>query len=258
MFYLARATTADPTGALARRRGMKHLFSLLLMFGCGLGHDLRPALEGSALQPPAGEDAGDAGPEPARYLALGDSYTIGESVAEAERWPVQLAARLGTAAPQIIARTGWTVAELDRGIDRVAPEGPYGLVTLLIGVNDQFRGGDAQGYRPALRAMLQRAVGLAGGAPCRVVALSIPDYGNTPFGRPRGASIGAAIDAFNTVGAEEAEAAGVAWVSVTEISRGPDPGLVARDGLHPSGAQYTRWAEAAVAPARAALACAGP
>ena len=199
---------------------------------------------------------------PARYLALGDSYTIGQSVEVAERWPEQLvdqlhAQRVWIARPRIIARTGWTVAELDRAIDLAAPEGPYGLVTLLIGVNDQFRGGSAEDYRPAFRAMLQRAITLAGD-PCRVVVLSIPDYGATPFGaRDDPQRIGAELDAFNATNRAETEAAGAHYVDVTDISRrAPDePDLVAGDGLHPSGRMYGEWARRALPAARDALVC---
>ncbi len=228
---------------------MKALLPMVLLAGCGLGFELRPALEG---QPEL--EATDGAVEQASFLALGDSYTIGQSVAEAERWPTQLAELVGAEAPQIVARTGWTVAELGRGIDEANPTAPQGLVTLLIGVNDQFRGGTPEAYRPAFRATLRRAIGFAGAA-CRVLVLSIPDYGNTPFGRRRAAQIGAELDAFNAVAEEEVAAMGAAWVSVTEISREADPGLVASDGLHPSGAQYARWAEAAAPAARAALSC---
>lgn len=200
--------------------------------------------------------------EPVPYLALGDSYTIGQSVPAAERWPEQLVDRLQAQyapirRPRIIARTGWTVAELDAAIDAEAPVGPYGLVTLLIGVNDQFRGGTPQAYRPRFRAMLNRAVGFAGGQACRVVVLSIPDYGATPFGAGRDAArIGREIDAFNAVSRAETEAAGARYVDITDISRGGGPDLVAPDGLHPSGRQYGAWAARALPVVREALACA--
>lgn len=119
---------------------------------------------------------------PLRYLALGDSYTIGEGASPSDRWPVQLAGLLRqrgiqVEGPQIIARTGWTVAELDRGIDAALLRGPFDLVTLLIGVNDQYRGTDTETYRPGFARMLARAVALAGGDARRVVVLSIPDWG---------------------------------------------------------------------------------
>ena len=201
----------------------------------------------------------EAPPAAPRYLALGDSYTIGEGVAEAERWPVQLAARLRAgglpvATPRIVARTGWTTDELDAAITAADPRGPFALVTLLVGVNDQYRGRTAEAYRPAFRALLARAVGFAGGSAARVVVVSIPDWGVTPFaeGRDR-TQIGRELDAFNAVARAEATAAGAAFVDVTGISRA-EPAAVVADGLHPSGAQYARWAEAVLPAARAALA----
>jgi lysophospholipase L1-like esterase len=189
----------------------------------------------------------------ARFLALGDSYTIGEGVAPAERWPAQLARLLeadGIALepPEIVAVTGWTTDELMAGIAEARPRGPFGLVSLLIGVNDQYRGRQVEEYRPRFRALLAAAVGFAAGEPGRVLVLSIPDWGVTPFaeGRDRGA-IGREIDAFNAAGAEEAERAGARFVDVTAISRRPDPGArgLAADGLHPSADQYGAWALAA-------------
>ena len=134
-----------------------------------------------------GPDAPDA-PHGTRYLALGDSYTIGQSVDEADRFPVQLVARLRAdgvdiAGPEIIARTGWTTDELDGGIDAAGPRGPYALVTLLIGVNNQYRGRPVETYTPEFTALLQRSIGIAGDDPGRVVVVSIPDYGATPFGQ---------------------------------------------------------------------------
>lgn len=186
----------------------------------------------------------------ARYLALGDSYTIGQSVPAGERFPVQLAHKLKLGEPEIIARTGWTVEELNDGIDAARPQRRYELVTLLIGVNDQYRGGTADDYRPRFAAMLRRAIAFAGGNARRVVVVSIPDYGVTPFaeGRDR-ASIGAAIDRFNTVNREETARAGARYVDITPGSRraGDDRSLIASDGLHPSGKMYAAWAEAIAA-----------
>ncbi len=187
-------------------------------------------------------------------MALGDSYTIGEGVETAERWPIVLAARLRArgfamaqgSAPEIVARTGWTIAELAAGIDAAKPQGPFDLVTLLIGVNDQYRGGFAEEGRERYRAMLERAISFAGGAAPRVIALSIPDWGVTPFaaGRDR-AKIAAEIDRWNEMEQHEAEAVGVAWLDVTAISReaAVHTELVASDGLHPSAAMYARWVE---------------
>jgi lysophospholipase L1-like esterase len=212
-----------------------------------------------------GAGAAAPAPKPAapRYLALGDSYTIGESVGEAERWPVQLAKGLrerGTAVgePRIVARTGWTVCELGEGIDAARPEGTWDLVTLLIGVNDQYHGGEPETYRADFAAMLRRAVGFAGGKADRVVVLSIPDWGVTPFavrsGRDPG-RIAAEIDRFNRINREETARAGARYVDVTPVSRkaSADRSLIAPDGLHPSGAMYAEWARLALPEAAAAL-----
>ena len=186
-----------------------------------------------------------------RFLALGDSYTIGESVPPAERWPAQLTELLrvrGIAMddPTIIAATGWTTDELSAGIDRASPHGPYDLVSLLIGVNNQYRGRSADEYRQQFVALLKRAVGFADGKPGRVVVLSIPDWGVTPFalGRDR-AAVAAAIDHFNAINREETERAGARYFDITPISRqaAADPSLVAEDGLHPSGKMYAAWAQ---------------
>lgn len=196
-----------------------------------------------------------------RFLALGDSYTIGESVAAADRWPNQLAGALrargvAIADPEIIAKTGWTTDELSTAIDQANPQGPYALVTLLIGVNNQYRGRDAGQYRTEFRALLQRAIGFAGGHAQRVVVVSIPDWGVTPFaaGRDR-AKIGAEIDRYNAINREEALRAGAHVADITPVSRkaATDPTLVAPDGLHPSAQMYARWLPLIETEAAAAL-----
>ena len=181
---------------------------------------------------------------PARFLALGDSYTIGESVAEADRWPNQLARALKIEQPEIIAKTGWTTDELSAAIDKAAPHGPYSLVTLLIGVNNQYRGRDAEQYRREFAALLQRAIGFAGGNAQHVIVVSIPDWGVTPFAANRDrATIGAEIDHFNAINREETLKAKARYVDITPVSRraATDPALVAGDGLHPSGKMYAEW-----------------
>lgn len=197
----------------------------------------------------------------ARFLALGDSYTIGEGVADAERWPNQLVELLkadGIAITDlhIIARTAWTTDELSDAIDQENPKGPFDLVTLMIGVNDQYRSRPVQEYDGEFRRLLKRAKGFAGGRASRTLAISIPDWGATPFaeGRDRGL-IGREIQVYNDSGKRLSEAAGITWVDVTEVSRAlqTDPTLVAVDGLHPTGAMYTRWAEALRPYALAAL-----
>ena len=196
-----------------------------------------------------------------RFLALGDSYTIGESVAPSERWPVQLTALLRKEAialddPQIVATTGWTTDELWAGIDRAAPRAPFDLVSLLIGVNDQYRRREASEYAAQFAVLLGRAVELAGGKPGRVLVLSIPDWGVTPFARGRDrAGIGRAIDQFNSLNRAATQRAGARYVDVTPISlrAAVDGALIAGDGLHPSGKMYTEWARLALPAARAAL-----
>ncbi len=193
------------------------------------------------------------------YLALGDSYTIGEGVAESERWPVVLAAALSSAgigevAVEVVARTGWTTAELDLGIDQAGVTGSFDLVTLLIGVNNQYRGLSLSSYAVEFAALLDRAISFADDDPTRVVVVSIPDWGFTPFatGADR-ARIGAEIDRFNEEAGAIAEDAGVAWVDVTAISRSDVAGLVGGDGLHPSAAQYRLWVDAILPLALTAL-----
>jgi lysophospholipase L1-like esterase len=197
-----------------------------------------------------GEPRNGGGAGEMRFLALGDSYTIGEGVAEGDRWPVRLAALLrerGAAVgdPQIIARTGWTTDELSAAIDDADPRGPYALVTLLIGVNNQYRARSAEEYRGEFAELLRRAIGFAGGDASRVVVVSIPDWGVTPFAdgrdRPR---IAAEIDAYNAINRDEAHRAGAHWVDITAQSRaaGADPAFLVADGLHPSGRAYAEWA----------------
>jgi lysophospholipase L1-like esterase len=197
--------------------------------------------------------------EPIRYLALGDSYTIGESVPENERWSNQLA-RLLESSPHlggsqrgvevtIIARTGWTTAELWQGIEMRAIQPPYDMVSLLIGVNNQYRSYSIDQYREQFRFLLEKAIEYADEKPDRVFVLSIPDWGVTPFAAGRDAAkIAQEIDAFNAVNREESAKLGVAYVDVTPVSRqaANDPSLIAGDGLHPSGKMYAEWAKLAL------------
>lgn len=196
------------------------------------------------------------------FLALGDSYTIGEGVPEALRWPVQLVAHLragGLAVEdaQIVARTGWTTDELLAAMDEAALHPPYALVTLLIGVNDQYRGRELDEYRAQLRVLLARAITLAGHEARRVIVVSIPDWGVTPFARGEGRDpqqIAMRIDAFNSAARGEADALHARYVDITGISRAPDVrGMLGIDGLHPSGAQYARWVRAVAPVAREVL-----
>ena len=237
-----------------------------------------------------------------RYLALGDSYTIGEGVAPADRWPVQLAQALRAGGvmlgdPKIIATTGWTTDELSAALDAfdarqasaptpvgaaeaatpapgipaeavaasAAPTGSRGglgtwdFASLLIGVNNQYRGRGVDGYREEFTGLLGRAIGYAGGRAGRVLVLSIPDWGVTPFAAREGrdgARVAREIDAFNAAARDACERHGVAFVDITPASRdgGGDAGMVVDDGLHPSAAMYARWTRLALPVARGMLA----
>lgn len=189
-----------------------------------------------------------------RFLSLGDSYTIGESVPASDRWSVILADLLreeGVAiqSPDIIARTGWTTAELSEAIRQANNRTTYDLVSLLIGVNNQYRGQSLERYRTEFRELLQTSINFAGGRADKVVVLSIPDWGVTPFAANRNREqIAREIDAFNVVAREEAGKAGIRFVDITPISRTAlnDPGMVASDGLHYSGRMHRLWAREAL------------
>ncbi|MBN8586636.1 MAG: SGNH/GDSL hydrolase family protein [Ignavibacteria bacterium] len=183
------------------------------------------------------------------YLALGDSYTIGEMVDEKDRFPVQLVNRLrgdsiSIKEPVIIATTGWTTDELMAAIKEKNITDTFNIVTLLIGVNNQYRGRDAENYRAELKQLLDIALNYTGGKKEHVFVLSIPDWGVTPFaeGKDRG-KIAAEIDEYNSVKKEECEKLGVKFYDITEISRTSDPALTASDGLHPSGKMYGMWVD---------------
>lgn len=184
-----------------------------------------------------------------RYLALGDSYTIGESVDPRERFPNLLAEQLRARGFEMgdvgmVARTGWTTDELWNALDLREPQGTYELVTLLIGVNNQYRGRSAESYRPEFVKLLERAIRYAGNDASRVIVVSIPDWGVTPFGRDR-ANVGTEIDAFNAVNRAETLRLGARYVDITPISRAAlhDAELIAKDALHPSGKMYAQWVE---------------
>ncbi len=198
-----------------------------------------------------------------RYLALGDSYTIGEGVAENGRWPQQLAHALreeGIALddPRIIATTGWTTDELSAAIDEAGLHGVFGFVSLLIGVNNQYRGRSVDEYRGEFSALLKRAVAFANNDPAHVLVLSIPDWGVTPFAiqseRDRDL-IASELDAYNAVARDVCVEQGITFVDITPVSRerGAEPAMLADDGLHPSALMYAEWARLALPFARAAL-----
>lgn len=199
-----------------------------------------------------------------RFLALGDSYSIGEGVAEDGRWPMQLADALrreGIAIrdPRIIATTGWTTSELSAAMDDAEPLGnDWNLVTLLIGVNNQYRGELLDDYRREFSALLDRAIACAGGRPSRVLVVSIPDWGVTPFAVKDGHDpdrIARELDAFNSAAHAMCHNRGVAFIDITTTSRrhGGESDMLAADGLHPSAVMYGLWTGAILPPARNCL-----
>jgi lysophospholipase L1-like esterase len=191
-----------------------------------------------------------------KFLALGDSYTIGESVPESERWPEQLANALREKGkkiekPKIIAVTGWRTDQLKNAIIEADLKNEYGLVSLLIGVNNQYQKKSAESYRPEFQELLDMAVMLAGGKKENVFVVSIPDYGYTPFGKPNQPTISRAIDEFNEVNRSTTGKKGIKYINITDLTREGlgRPEYVAGDGLHPSGKMYSRWVVERILPA---------
>jgi len=183
-----------------------------------------------------------------KMLALGDSYTIGESVLPEERWPHQfigelIAAGIEASAPDYIATTGWTTQDLKKGMDRDLDRlKSYNLVSILVGVNNQYQGIPISSYEPDLKEIIKNALHVVDEDPCKVFILSIPDYAYTPFGKGK-KSISKEIDQYNAINKRLAEAYSIPWIDITPISRRglSDTSLVAADGLHPSAAQYRSW-----------------
>ena len=184
-------------------------------------------------------------------LALGDSYTIGESVPAADNFPnktVQLLKNTGYIfkSAEIVAKTGWTTDDLQNNINNHSFTPPYDIVTLLIGVNNQYRGRPVDTYKPEFENLLKQAIQFAGGKANHVIVLSIPDWGVTPFaaGRDRD-QIAREIDAYNAANKTISENYKVHYIDITPWTReaAHDLSLLAPDGLHPSGKEYNRWAE---------------
>lgn len=190
------------------------------------------------------------GDQPLSMLALGDSYTIGESVDVDERWPHHFVAELRKRGkevldPEYIATTGWTTIDLLEGmVSTLDRDKKYKLVSILIGVNNQYQGLDIGIYEPELRKIIEVALEISGGLCSRVFMLSIPDYAYTPFGKGDSV-ISREIDAYNEIGERVAREYGIAFFDITSISRKglTEPNLVAKDGLHPSGIQYRKWVQ---------------
>lgn len=185
------------------------------------------------------------------YLALGDSYTIGQGVNFDDRFPVQLVNQLRSAGvmiadPVFIARTGWTTTQLKTAIAQTQLKPGYDLVSLLIGVNNQYQKKNIEIYRQEFRELLETALSLAGGDASRVIVLSIPDYAYTPFGRTsNSAKTSQEIDLYNAINLGITKEYNIAYFDITPISREglDDPALIAGDQLHPSGKMYSRWVD---------------
>lgn len=180
------------------------------------------------------------------FIALGDSYTIGEGVEPADRWPVQLCQQLNFASPDFIAQTGWTTQELLEAIDRARVSHFYDWVSMLIGVNDQYRGMSLKQYSIEFEIAVYKALALSHHQPQQVIILSLPDYGVTPFAQEKNPpQIFDEINAFNAVNASIARREKIHYINITDISRlaGEDPTLLTSDGLHPSRKMYQMWVD---------------
>ncbi len=184
------------------------------------------------------------------FLALGDSYTVGQGISPQENWPSQLIESLRDGgwqvdAPRVVAGTGWTADELLAALDLERMSRSFDLVSLMIGVNNQYRGGSyLSRFVPDLESLLRSAIGYSGNRPQVVVVLSIPDWGQSPFAADHDRStIATEIDQLNLQLSAACTRYRVNFVDVTEISRqaAEREGMFATDGLHPSAAQYRLW-----------------
>lgn len=201
-----------------------------------------------------------AGEENARILALGDSYTVGTGVDAEERWVTKLAERLraegeSVADPVVIAENGWTTDDLDEAVGKEEPEGPFDLVTLLVGANNCFQAEPPEAFAPKFEAMLDRALGFAED-PDSVVVITVPDYTLTPVGQENDPKEHAErLDAYEGITREAVEDRGVRLVDVVPPSKRveSEPALIAEDDLHPAPAQHDLWLERIYPVAAAAL-----
>lgn len=224
---------------------MKRILTILFFFTCSSSCNKNDNIEEMAVDPVI---------KTFHYLALGDSYTIGESVAGLENFPNQVTEIMKgdtlRVIPRIIAKTGWTTDELETGITTANSNDPlrpsYDFVSLLIGVNNQYRGRSVDNYRTEFEELLKKAIRFAGNRGERVVVVSIPDWGVTPFatGRDR-KKIAREIDAYNAANRLIANQYKIHYIDITPWTReaATDISLLAPDGLHPSGKEYRRWAQ---------------
>ena len=185
------------------------------------------------------------------FLALGDSYTVGESVPAKESFPYQTMNKLAAAGhstndPEIVAVTGWTTGDLLKAVGKLDPGKKYDLVTLLIGVNNQYQGRSLEEYGNEFRLLLDKAIHFAGGKPSHVFVLSVPDYSGTPFAASmNNAAIAEKIDQFNLINKRVSSDRGTQYIDITPQSReaAQNASLIADDGLHFSGKEYQIWAD---------------
>jgi len=186
---------------------------------------------------------------PQSYLALGDNYTVGESVLQNQSWPFQLTKVLSEknikiSSPRIIAKTGWNSSELKIGINNSSLDFPYDWVSLLIGVNDQYQGRNIEEFKEQFEVLLAEAISFSGNKKERVFAVSIPDWAVMPFAKELNREqISKEIDDFNQVIYEVCSFENIHFIDITSISRSvkDNPSFIAKDSLHPSGTQYSRW-----------------
>ncbi|MBY0487064.1 MAG: SGNH/GDSL hydrolase family protein [Flavobacteriaceae bacterium] len=220
---------------------MKHLLKIgsLLLFtllvSCSVNDTIQTSTNGKTL----------------KYLALGDSYTIGQSVCETCRFPIQLQTALKNNlstkdifTTTIIAQTGWTTTNLKSAIATQNPSNDYDLVTLLIGVNNQYQNKPFSLYEQEFPELVTTAITKAKGIKANVIVVSIPDYAYTPFGNGN-ATISTQIDTYNTFAENYCIQNNIKFVNITDITRLGliQPNLVATDGLHPSELAYSKFVE---------------
>lgn len=242
------------TGHLSLLLMISLLFSIFSCFACGKEKNIDKPTENNM---PAKDtisnqssDTAITSEKGAKYLALGDSYTIGQNVQEAERFPAQTvqllrAQNINIKEPEYIATTGWTTSNLLSTINLQKPAKNFDIVTLLIGVNDQYQRGDTAGYKERFSALLNKAVDFAGGRKTHVFVLSIPDYSVTPFVVENDkAEVSRQVDLFNAINKEVSLQNRITYIDITpSIRQGAnDASLIASDGLHPSGKEYAVWA----------------
>lgn len=224
-------------------------YSIGFLFALVLGLIISSCTGNSDIPSNTENNRGPKKPEPLTYLALGDSYTIGESVSEPERWPAQLASQLNekgleVRGPIIIAQTGWRTDDMLKAAKAELDDAEkYDLVTLSIGVNNEYQGWEPERFRSEFEECLEYAISKSKSGENGVFVVSIPDYGYTEFGQKNQASISPRIDQYNSISAEICDTYKVTYLNITEISRSDpdDLSLVAEDGLHPSGKQYKMW-----------------